>query len=126
MHVDAPAFWRAGAVSSIVVMTVVLIMLTGDSLVAISPGGPHVPPYTVINQEIGHKFDSARGIDIPVIGKAEPLFGKTMHKAVATALVEKGKLVIQSRACIDCHTFFGIGHHYFWIGRRSLGRTIVR
>jgi hypothetical protein len=36
---DDPAFWRAGAISTIVVMSVVLIMLTIDSLAAISPGG---------------------------------------------------------------------------------------
>ena len=30
-------------------MSIVLIMLTIDSLSAISPGGSHVPPYTVIN-----------------------------------------------------------------------------
>jgi len=47
-----PAFWRAGAISTITIMSVVLIMLTIDSLAAISPGGSHVPPYTVINQHI--------------------------------------------------------------------------
>ena len=52
MHYDDPAFWRAGAISTIVVMSVVLIMLTIDSLAAISPGGSHVPPYTVINQHV--------------------------------------------------------------------------
>jgi len=26
--------------------------------------------------------------------------------------MDKGKLVIQSRACIDCHTFFGNGAYY--------------
>ena len=45
-----PAFWRAGAISTITVMTIVLIMLTIDSLAAISPGGSHVPPYTIINR----------------------------------------------------------------------------
>jgi len=34
-----PAFWRAGAISTIAVMSIVLIMLTIDSLSAISPGG---------------------------------------------------------------------------------------
>jgi hypothetical protein len=36
---DDPAFWRAGAISTIVVMSIVLIMLTIDSLAAITPGG---------------------------------------------------------------------------------------
>ena len=50
MVLDDPAFWRAGAISTIAVMSIVLIMLTIDSLAAISPGGSHVPPYTVINR----------------------------------------------------------------------------
>jgi nitric oxide reductase subunit C len=107
-----PAFWRAGAISTIAVMSVVLIMLTIDTLAAISPGGSHVPPYTVINQHIDYKFDSARGIDVPVIGGAEPLFGKPLDAAAAATLIERGKMVIQSRACIDCHTFFGNGAYY--------------
>src|SRR5215475_1869725 len=67
-RLDDPAFWRAGAVSTIAVMSVVLIMLTIDTLAAISPGGSHVPPYTVINQHIDYKFDGNRGFDVPVIG----------------------------------------------------------
>ncbi|MBV8132750.1 MAG: c-type cytochrome [Alphaproteobacteria bacterium] len=112
MVVDDPAFWRAGAISTIAVMSVVLIMLTIDSLAAISPGGSHVPPYTVINQHIDYKFDSNRGFDVPVISGAEPLFGKSLDEATAAALIDRGKMVIQSRACIDCHTFFGNGAYY--------------
>ena len=36
---DDPAFWRAGAISTVAVMVGVLIMLTVDSLAVISPGG---------------------------------------------------------------------------------------
>ena len=39
MSFEDPAFWRAGAISTIVVMSIVLIMLTIDSLAAITPGG---------------------------------------------------------------------------------------
>jgi nitric oxide reductase subunit C len=112
MHFDDPAFWRAGAISTIVVMSAVLIMLTIDSLAAISPGGSNVPQYTVINQHIDYKFDAKRGHDVPAIGGAEPLFGKPVDAAAAEALIEKGKMVIQSRACMDCHTFFGNGAYY--------------
>jgi len=112
MVLDDPAFWRAGAISTIAVMSIVLIMLTIDSLAAISPGGSHVPPFTVINQHIDYKFDSSRGFDIPVIGGAEPLFGKPLDEPAAAALIDRGKMVIQSRACIDCHTFFGNGAYY--------------
>jgi nitric oxide reductase subunit C len=112
MRFDDPMFWRAGAVSTIAVMSVVLIMLTIDTLAAISPGGSHVPPYTVVNQHIDYKFDSNRGLDVPVIGGVEPLFGRRLDEAAAAALIDRGKMVIQSRACIDCHTFFGNGAYY--------------
>ena len=112
MRIDDPAFWRTGAISTIVVMSVVLILLTIDSLAAISAGGAHVAPYTVINQRIDYKFDATHGVDMPVIGASEPLFGKPVAEAEARALVDKGKIVIQSRACMDCHTFFGNGAYY--------------
>ncbi len=112
MVLDDPGFWRAGAISTIVVMAVVLVMLTVDSLADIRAGGSHVPPYTVINRHIDYKPNEARGIDVPVLGKPEPLFGKTLDTAAAAALIDKGKLVIQSRACMDCHTFFGNGAYY--------------
>ena len=102
---DDPAFWRAGAVSTIAVMSVVLIMLTIDSLGAISPGGSHVPPYTVINRHIEAAIAVEFVVDVPVIGAAEPLFGKPLDEPAAAVLIDRGKMVIQSRACIDCHTF---------------------
>jgi len=112
MHLNDPAFWRAGAISTVAIMSAVLIMLTIDSLAAISPGGSHVPLYTVINQHIDYQLDDNRGADVPVIGGPEPLFGKVVDAAQAEALIDKGKMVIQSRACIDCHTFFGNGAYY--------------
>jgi nitric oxide reductase subunit C len=112
MRLEDPAFWRAGAISTVAVMAAVLIMLTIDSLAVISPGGAHVPPYTVINQHIDYKFDAKRGNDVPVITGSEPLFGKPVDEPTAEALIDKGKLVIQSRACINCHTFFGNGAYY--------------
>jgi nitric oxide reductase subunit C len=112
MRFDDPAFWRAGAISTVAIMSVVLIMLTVDSLAVISPGGANVPPYTVINQHIDYKFDAKRGFDVPVIGGSEPLFGTSVDAAAAEALIDHGKLVIQSRACMDCHTFFGNGAYY--------------
>jgi len=112
MSFEDPAFWRAGAISTIVVMSIVLIMLTIDSLAAITPGGSNVPPYTVINQHIDYKFDSNRGSHPPIIGNAEPLFGKPVDEPMAAALIDRGKMVIQTRACIDCHTFFGNGAYY--------------
>ena len=112
MQYDDPAFWRAGAISTTVVMSVVLAMLTIDSLGAISAGGSHVPPYTVVNRQIGYAYSGKLGRDMPVLGADEPLFGKSVNDAEAAALIERGKLVIQSRACMDCHTFMGNGAYY--------------
>lgn len=112
MRFDDPDFWRAGAVSTILVMSCVLAMLTVDSLAAINPGGSHVPPYTVINRHIDYTYDAARGIDVPVLGATQPLFGKVLDEAAASALMDRGKLVIQTRACMDCHTFYGNGAYY--------------
>src|SRR5262249_54520315 len=112
MRFDEPAFWRAGAISTVVVMSIVLAMLTIDSLAVIETGGANVPAYTVINRHIDYKFDAKRGYDVPVIGESEPLFGRVLDESAAAALIDKGKLVIQSRACIDCHTFFGNGAYF--------------
>src|SRR5262250_241286 len=107
MQFDDPKFWRAGAIATTVVMAVVLGFLTIDSLAAITAGGSHVPPYTVINQTVSYVYDNKLSRDRPVIGKDQPLFDKPVDAAEATRLIDKGKLVIQSRACIDCHTFMG-------------------
>ncbi len=112
MQIEDPKFWQAGAISIVVVMMVVLAMLTIDTLSAIDVGGSHVPAYSVINQAVGYKFDENRGIDMPTIGEQERLFGRVYSAEDAATLVAKGKLVIQSRACIDCHTFFGVGAYY--------------
>lgn len=113
-HLDAsdPAFWRAGAISTTIVMLIVLVFLTIDSMGAIRTGGTQVPRYTVINQQIGYAYDADAGYDRPVIGKEQLLFGHRYTAPEAQALIAKGKLVIQSRACMDCHTFFGNGAYY--------------
>jgi nitric oxide reductase subunit C len=112
MPFEDPAFWRAGAVSTIIIMLCVLAMLTVDSLAAIGEGGSHVPTYTVINRHIDYTFDSSRDMDVPVIGGAQPLFGRMLDESEATEVIAKGKLVIQSRACMDCHTIYGNGAYY--------------
>ena len=45
---------------------------------------------------------------MPVIGAAEPLFGKPLDEPAAAVLIDRGKMVIQSRACIE----FGNGAYY--------------
>jgi len=112
MQYDDPKFWRAGAISTTIVMGIVLVMLTIDSLGAISPGGSHVPPFTVINRHIDYAYNGKLGRDMPVIGGEESLFGKSVSDSEAAAMIELGKLVIQSRACMNCHTFMGNGAYY--------------
>ena len=112
MNIQDPKFWRAGAISSTVVMSIVLVFLTVDSLSAITAGGRNVPAYTVINQAIDYQFDSTLNMSMPVIGGEQLLFDRKYSAAEAEALMDLGKLVIQSRACMNCHTFFGNGSYY--------------
>ncbi|MEZ5566073.1 MAG: c-type cytochrome [Gammaproteobacteria bacterium] len=107
-----PRFWRDGAISTTAVMLIVLALLTIDSLDVIAAGGANVPAYTVINQEIGYEFDSDKSMWMPTIGEEQLLFGQKYDAAGAEAMMDKAKLVIQSRNCINCHTFFGNGAYY--------------
>ena len=107
-----PLFWRAGAVSTTVVMLIILAFLSIDSMRYIEAGGRNVPAYSVVNQHIGYSYDWARQADVPVVGGDDPLFGRKLTDAQATDLIRVGKLVIQSRACMDCHTIFGNGAYY--------------
>ncbi|MGH8280056.1 MAG: c-type cytochrome [Gammaproteobacteria bacterium] len=112
MDIQEPGFWRAGAIATTAVMLVVLAFLSIDSSFAIETGGTHVPDYTVINQRIGYQYNWTLHEDAPVIGGSQPLFGKVYTEAEATALMNRAKLVIQSRNCMNCHTFFGNGAYY--------------
>ena len=66
MQYEDPNFWRAGAISTTVVMAIVLVMLTIDILDAINPGGSHVPPYTFINRHIEYAHNSKLGRDMNI------------------------------------------------------------
>ena len=112
MVAEDPAFWRAGAISSTLVMLSVLVFLTVDSLATIRPGGANVPAYTVINKEIGYEFDTPANRYRPVIGADQLLFGHSYSAQEADEAMHLGKLVIQSRNCMNCHTFFGNGAYY--------------
>lgn len=107
-----PSFWRAGAISTTLVMLVVLAFLSVNSMRYVTAGGINVPAYDVVNRHIGYQYDWSQRADVPVIGGPEPLFGRKLSEAQAAAQIREGKLVIQSRACMDCHTFFGNGAYY--------------
>jgi nitric oxide reductase subunit C len=48
----------------------------------------------------------------PVIGDDAPLFGKSLSAAEAEDLVTLGKLTVQARNCMNCHTLLGNGAYY--------------
>ncbi len=107
-----PAFWKRFAIVGSIVMFVFLWILTFDTLNQTSVGTERVPDFTVINKKIGYKFDPDKGYFKPTIQGEEPLFGKVYSKEEAKELMVKGKLVIQSRNCMDCHTLLGNGAYY--------------
>lgn len=105
-------FWRKIAVWVTAGMFVVLIVLTLDSTASIEAGSSRVPAYSVINHRIYYRFDQDREKQIPVIGDEAPLFGEVLSDEDAEALVNKGKLTLQAKNCINCHTILGNGAYY--------------
>jgi len=104
--------WRKIAVWVTAFMTVVLIVLTLDSIPKISVGSERVPSYSVINQRIDYVFNEKRNFQVPVIGEAQPLFGKALNEEEAEALVTWGKKITQGRNCMNCHTLLGNGAYF--------------
>jgi nitric oxide reductase subunit C len=105
-------FWRKTAIWVTAGSFVVLIFLTFDSMSQITAGGKRVPAYAAINHRIEYTFDYERHVQVPVIGIEEPLFGKKLSEQEAEALVSKGKLTMQAKNCMDCHTILGNGAYY--------------
>jgi len=93
-------------------MFVILIILTFHSVSQIQAGTKRVPAYSVINQRIFYKFNEDGNRMIPVIGDQAPLFGKSFSEDEAEQLITRGKLTIQGRNCINCHTLLGNGSYY--------------
>ncbi len=106
------SFWRKSAIWITGVSFIILIFLTFDSLTYIKAGGKHVPNYSVINQQVDYKFNEAHNRYEPIIGGDEPLFGKKLTEDEAAAMVSKGKLNVQAKNCMDCHTLLGNGAYY--------------
>lgn len=107
------ALWKKIAIWVTAVMLVVLLALTIDSLRQIAAGSTaRVPAYSVINQRIYYRLDRDRGHSVPVIGEEAPLFGRRLSEADAAALVTLGKLTVQAKNCMNCHTLLGNGAYY--------------
>lgn len=105
-------FWRKIAIWVTAIMFVALIILTFDSVSQIRTGTDRVPAYSVINQRIFYEFDNTQNHMVPVIGDKAPLFGKILNDEQAEQMVTKGKLTIQAKNCINCHTILGNGSYY--------------
>ncbi len=106
------SFWRKTAIWVTGGSLIVLILLTFDTLPQITAGSKRVPAYAAINYRVEYKFDEQRHVQVPSLGVKEPLFGKELSEQEAEALVRHGKLTIQSRNCINCHTLLGNGAYY--------------
>ena len=105
-------FWRKCAIFVTAFMALVLILLTFHSLAAIQSGAGRVPAYAVINHRIDYRFNEDRGYQVPVIGDEAPLFGRRLSEEEAEQLVDLGKLTVQAKNCMNCHTLLGNGAYY--------------
>ncbi len=107
-------FWRKTAIFVTAFMFVILIFLTFHSMSVILAGSEaeRVPAYSVINYRIDYRFDNERSMFRPIIGEEAPLFGTVYSEAEARALVDLGKLTVQAKNCMNCHTLFGNGAYY--------------
>ena len=108
----AEDFWRKCAIFVTAFMALALILLTFHSLAAIQSGAGRVPAYSVVNHRIDYRMDRERGYQVPVIGEEAPLFGRKLTEAEAEELVDLGKLTVQAKNCMNCHTLLGNGAYY--------------
>lgn len=106
------SFWRKTAIWVTAGSFIVLILLTLHSMSEIWAGSKRVPAYSVINHRIDYVFDEKRNFQVPVIGAEEPLFGRKLTEEEAAALVSRGKLTVQAKNCMNCHTLLGNGAYY--------------
>ncbi|HEY5623578.1 MAG TPA: cytochrome c [Gammaproteobacteria bacterium] len=104
--------WKKVAIWVTSVMFAILIFLTFDTVNQITAGGERVPAYSAINQRVYYRLDRQRGYQVPVLGDAAPLFGQTLSEEEARELVTLGKLTVQAKNCMNCHTLLGNGAYY--------------
>ncbi|BAF70901.1 c-type cytochrome [Nitratiruptor sp. SB155-2] len=126
-------FWRRSATWVTGVSAVLLIFLTFDSMAQMQMGtaqdiknkvDKRIPSPVVINYKIDYQLNRKRGHEVPIIGgmdangnskyeEKEKFFGRDDYsEKEARALIHKGKLTIQAKNCMDCHTLLGNGAYY--------------
>lgn len=106
------SFWRKAAIWVTGASLLALIFLSMDSVMKISAGSERVPAFTVINQRVDYVLNEQRHVQQPKIGGEQPLFGRKLDAEQAEALVRQGKLTVQAKNCMDCHTLLGNGAYY--------------
>jgi len=104
--------WKKIAIWVTGVMLAVLIFLTFDTVNQITAGSERVPHYSAINHRVYYRLDRARGYQVPVLGDEAPLFGRMLSADEAEALVTLGKLTVQAKNCMNCHTLLGNGAYF--------------
>ncbi|NPA03430.1 MAG: cytochrome c [Epsilonproteobacteria bacterium] len=126
-------FWRRSATWVTGVSAVLLILLTFDSMAQMKMGTEEdiknkvdrrIPSPVVINYKIDYQLNRTRGHEVPIIGgmdengkskyeEKEKFFGRDdWSEEEARELIHKGKLTIQAKNCMDCHTLLGNGAYY--------------
>ncbi len=126
-------FWRRSATWVTGVSAVLLILLTFDSMSQMTMGteqdiknkvDKRIPSPVVINYKIDYQLNRKRGHEVPIIGgmdangnskyeEKEKFFGRDDYsEKEARELIHVGKLTIQAKNCMDCHTLLGNGAYY--------------
>ncbi len=126
-------FWRRSATWVTGVSAVLLILLTFDSMSQMQMGtaqdiknkvDKRIPSPLVINYKIDYQLNRRRGHEVPIIGgmdangnskyeEKEKFFGRDNYsEKEARELIHLGKLTIQAKNCMDCHTLLGNGAYY--------------
>jgi Cytochrome c. len=115
-------FWQRSAAWVTGVAAILLIWLTFDTMGQIQMGTQNdlengitkrVPSPTVINHKITYEWSDKRGLEVPVIGEKEKFFGRDDYsEEEAQQLLHIGKLGVQAKNCVNCHTILGNGAYY--------------
>ena len=116
------SFWKRSAGWVTGVAAALLIWLTFDTIPQMVMGTDEdmqngvtkrVPSPTVINYKVTYEMSEKRGHEVPVIGEKEDFFGRSDYSYdEAFALLDLGKLTVQGKNCMNCHTLLGNGAYY--------------
>ncbi len=109
---SSESLWRKTAIWITAFMVLVLMGLTFDTVRQITAGGERVPAFSAINNKVFYEYSDERGYQVPRFGDPAPLFGKMLSEEEAEDLVTLGKLTVQAKNCMNCHTLLGNGAYY--------------